>query len=269
MTGGGFFDKSLILVDRGDRHRQVAARHAVHRRAAWRAASARCCSPSRRAGRSSSATPGAGATTSSRWRPTACCRSSRRRPSRRRSRTTCCAMKHAMARHKPDRVAIDSLTALQRAATAKSFREYLLGLSFHIKTTATVGMLTAAAEDVGPGLVSGELHVSTVSDSIIVLQYVASGAEVKRGAPRAEDARLRPRQGAARVHDRRPRDAHRRAARPASRDEAAGGPLDGPRRRPHRRDDRLRVGRGHGEDGRDAGARGAAQRPARPTASRG
>jgi circadian clock protein KaiC len=91
------------------------------------------------------------------------------------------AVKASMAEFEPDRVAIDSLTALQRVATAKSFREYLLGLSFHIKATATVGMLTAAVEDLGAGQLSGELHVSTVSDTIVVLRYAGRGAEIARG----------------------------------------------------------------------------------------
>ncbi|HEV2062042.1 MAG TPA: ATPase domain-containing protein, partial [Solirubrobacteraceae bacterium] len=90
-------------------------------------------------------------------------------------------MKEEIAEFRPDRIAIDSLTALQRIATARSFREYLLGLSFHVKTRAVVGMVTAATEELGGGTMSGELHVSTVSDTIVVLQYVGRGAEIARG----------------------------------------------------------------------------------------
>jgi circadian clock protein KaiC len=88
-------------------------------------------------------------------------------------------MKEAIDEFKPDRVAIDSLTALQRIATAKSFREYLLGLSFHIKQSAVLGLMTAASEDLGVAG-HGGLHVSTVSDAIVILQYVGQGAEVRR-----------------------------------------------------------------------------------------
>ena len=91
------------------------------------------------------------------------------------------SMKSAIAEFRPDRVAIDSLTALQRVATAKSFREYLLGLSFYIKRHALVGMVTAATEDLGGGPVTGELHLSTVSDTMVVLQYIGRGAEIARG----------------------------------------------------------------------------------------
>jgi circadian clock protein KaiC len=90
-------------------------------------------------------------------------------------------MQSAMTEFEPERVAIDSLTALQRVTTAKSFREYLLGLSFHIKTRALLGMVTATAEGLTGELTSGALHVSTVSDTVILLQYVGAADRISRG----------------------------------------------------------------------------------------
>jgi circadian clock protein KaiC len=87
-------------------------------------------------------------------------------------------LKAEMAEFRPDRIAIDSLSALQRVATAKSFREYLLGLSFHIKASALLGLMTATSDD-GADL-SGGLHMSTVADAIVVLQYVADHGRVGR-----------------------------------------------------------------------------------------
>src|SRR4051794_12495604 len=51
-------------------------------------------------------------------------------------------MKEVIEEFQPDRVAIDSLTALQRISTVKTFREYLLGLTFYIKNHALLGLLT-------------------------------------------------------------------------------------------------------------------------------
>ena len=91
-------------------------------------------------------------------------------------------MKAEIADFRPERVAIDSLTALQRVATARSFREYLLGLSYHIKSQALVGMITAAAEELdGASVLTGDLHMSTVSDTILVLQYFAREKALTRG----------------------------------------------------------------------------------------
>jgi circadian clock protein KaiC len=90
-------------------------------------------------------------------------------------------MKAAIQDFAPDRVAIDSLTALQRIATARSFREYLLGLSFYIKSRALLGLMTATTDAIEGGVSTGALHVSTVSDTVVLLQYVGSGSQIRRG----------------------------------------------------------------------------------------
>lgn len=81
----------------------------------------------------------------------------------------------------PDRVAIDSLTALQRVATVKGFREYVLGISFHIKERCRLGLVTATTGDFGASPSVGDLHVSTISDTIVLLQYIGVGSEIRRG----------------------------------------------------------------------------------------
>lgn len=91
-------------------------------------------------------------------------------------------MKTVIDEFEPARVAIDSLTALHRVATVKSFREYVLGLTYHIKERARLGLVTTTSQDFltaeGAG---GDLHVSTISDAILLLHYVPQGGEVRRG----------------------------------------------------------------------------------------
>jgi len=89
-------------------------------------------------------------------------------------------MKRVIEDYKPDRVAIDSLTALQRISTVRSFREYLLGLTFHIKSNALLGLVTATSDDLSDETLI-DMHISTISDTIIVLEYVAVSAETRRG----------------------------------------------------------------------------------------
>lgn len=91
-------------------------------------------------------------------------------------------MKTVIDDFEPNRVAIDSLTALHRVATVKSFREYVLGLTYHIKERAELGLVTTTSQDFitaegGPG----DLHVSTISDTIMLLHYVPMAGEVRRG----------------------------------------------------------------------------------------
>ena len=44
----------------------------------------------------------------------------------------------------PDRVAIDSLSALERSGSAKTFREFSIGLSSFLKTEGVLALVTAA-----------------------------------------------------------------------------------------------------------------------------
>ena len=89
-------------------------------------------------------------------------------------------MKSEIDEFAPDRVAIDSITALQRVSTVRSFREYILGITFHIKANALLGLMTATTEDM-TSVTPAELHVSTISDTIILLQYAQIAGEVRRG----------------------------------------------------------------------------------------
>ena len=91
-------------------------------------------------------------------------------------------MKMVIDEFQPARVAIDSLTALHRVATVKSFREYVLGLTFHIRERARLGLVTTTSQDflTAEGG-AGDLHVSTISDAIVLLHYVPLGGEVRRG----------------------------------------------------------------------------------------
>jgi circadian clock protein KaiC len=80
----------------------------------------------------------------------------------------------------PDRIAIDSVTALHRVATMRSFREYLLGLSFHIKARSLLGLMTSTLGEASGSGLSGDLHMSTVADAIVLMQYVADHGRVGR-----------------------------------------------------------------------------------------
>ena len=91
-------------------------------------------------------------------------------------------MKTVIDEFAPARVAIDSLTALHRVATVKTFREYVLGLTCHIKERAQLGLVTTTSQDflTAEGR-QNDLHVSTISDTIVLLHYVPVGGEVRRG----------------------------------------------------------------------------------------
>ncbi len=90
-------------------------------------------------------------------------------------------MKQEITAFEPNRIAVDSLSALERVATAKGFREFVLSLTAYIKERETAGLFTAATESLMGGVSVTETHISTITDSIILLRYVEMFGEMRRG----------------------------------------------------------------------------------------
>jgi circadian clock protein KaiC len=82
---------------------------------------------------------------------------------------------------KPTRVAVDSLSALERVTTIRSFREFVISLTSFLKQHEMAGLFTSTtASLLGGGSVT-EKHISTLTDTIILLRYVESYGIMKRG----------------------------------------------------------------------------------------
>ncbi len=90
-------------------------------------------------------------------------------------------MKNIIDEFRPTRIAVDSLSALERGATPKSFREFVIGLTSYIKQVETVGVFTSVTPSLMGGTSITEAHISTVTDSIILLRYVELFGEISRG----------------------------------------------------------------------------------------
>jgi circadian clock protein KaiC len=90
-------------------------------------------------------------------------------------------IKRIVEEYNPERMAIDSLSALERIAPARSFREFLIGLTSFIKHRQIAGMLTATARTLLGGESTTEAHISTLTDMIVLLRYVEMGGEIRRG----------------------------------------------------------------------------------------
>ena len=81
----------------------------------------------------------------------------------------------------PNRVAIDSLSALERVSTIKGFREFVIGLTSFIKHQEVAGLFTSTTPTLMGGTSVTETHISTITDSIILLRYVEMYGEMRRG----------------------------------------------------------------------------------------
>src|SRR5205085_10847280 len=82
---------------------------------------------------------------------------------------------------KPARVAIDSLSALERVGSMKAFREFVIGMTSFIKQQEMTGLFTSTTPSLLGGASITETHISTLTDSIILLRYVEMFGEMKRG----------------------------------------------------------------------------------------
>jgi circadian clock protein KaiC len=82
---------------------------------------------------------------------------------------------------KPQRVALDSLSALERIGTVNAFREFVIGMTSFIKQQEITGLFTATTSSLMGGSSITEANISTLTDSIILLRYVEMFGDMKRG----------------------------------------------------------------------------------------
>jgi circadian clock protein KaiC len=90
-------------------------------------------------------------------------------------------MKEEIKRFEPTRIAIDSLSALERVSKGKAFREFVIGITSFIKENQIAGLFTAVTPSLMGGVSVTEQHISTITDSIILLRYVELMGEMRRG----------------------------------------------------------------------------------------
>ena len=81
---------------------------------------------------------------------------------------------------KPDRVAVDSLSALERVFSLRSFREFVISLTSTLKAKSTAGLFTSTTPSLLGGGSVTEKHISTLTDSIILLRYVELLGQMRR-----------------------------------------------------------------------------------------
>lgn len=89
-------------------------------------------------------------------------------------------MRSEIEEYEPRRVVVDSLSALERVTSLRSFREFMLGLTSMLKHREIAGMLTSTAPSILGGHSVTEKHISTLTDTIVLLRYVESFGELRR-----------------------------------------------------------------------------------------
>ncbi|MCA9472477.1 MAG: circadian clock protein KaiC [Nitrospirales bacterium] len=91
-------------------------------------------------------------------------------------------IKKLIDQYQPTRLAVDSLSALHRVSSPKGFREFVVGLTSHVKAHQIASLFTSTANYGlnGNSTVTAD-HISTITDSIILLRYVEFFGEMHRG----------------------------------------------------------------------------------------
>jgi circadian clock protein KaiC len=81
---------------------------------------------------------------------------------------------------KPLRIAVDSLSALERVSSVKGFREFVIGLASSIKEQQIAALFTSTTPTLLGWSSITEAHISATTDSIILLRNVEMNGEMRR-----------------------------------------------------------------------------------------
>jgi circadian clock protein KaiC len=83
-------------------------------------------------------------------------------------------------RLKPSRIAIDSLSALARGVTNNAFRQFVIGVTGYAKQEEITGFFTNTTDQFMGSHSITDSHISTITDTILMLQYVEIRGEMSR-----------------------------------------------------------------------------------------
>ncbi|MEO0538168.1 MAG: circadian clock protein KaiC [Cyanobacteria bacterium P01_A01_bin.123] len=89
-------------------------------------------------------------------------------------------IKSEITQFKPSRIAIDSLSALDRGVSNNSFRQFVIGVTGYAKQEEITGFFTNTTEQFMGSHSITDSHISTITDTILMLQYVEIRGEMSR-----------------------------------------------------------------------------------------
>lgn len=91
------------------------------------------------------------------------------------------AIKAAIDEYRPTRVALDSLSALERIACTRGTHEFIVGLTAYLKQEEITGLMTTTTTSLLGGTSATGVEASTLIDMIILLRYIEVYGELRRG----------------------------------------------------------------------------------------
>ena len=89
-------------------------------------------------------------------------------------------IKTEIVNYKPSRIAIDSLSALARGVSNNAFRQFVIGVTGYAKQEEITGFFTNTTDRFMGAHSITDSHISTITDTILMLQYVEIRGEMSR-----------------------------------------------------------------------------------------
>jgi circadian clock protein KaiC len=89
-------------------------------------------------------------------------------------------IKSEIMEFKPSRISIDSLSALARGVSNNAFRQFVIGVTGFAKQEEITGFFTNTTDHFLGSSSITESHISTITDTILLLQYVEIRGEMSR-----------------------------------------------------------------------------------------
>ncbi|MCB0169081.1 MAG: circadian clock protein KaiC [Anaerolineae bacterium] len=82
---------------------------------------------------------------------------------------------------RPQRLVVDSVSAMERVASVRNFREFVIGLTSYVKKERVCSLFTSTTPQLSGGESITEAHISTITDVIALLRYVEVQGVMRRG----------------------------------------------------------------------------------------
>lgn len=90
------------------------------------------------------------------------------------------SIKRGVEELNPSRLVIDNLSALERVTSLRGIRDIIMGLASYVKQRSVTTVFTAATGGLLGGSSASEVHLSSLTDVIILLRYVEVRGVVRR-----------------------------------------------------------------------------------------
>ena len=90
-------------------------------------------------------------------------------------------IRREIERFSPQRLVIDSVSAMERVSGVRNFREFVIGLTSYLKEARICSLFTSTTPQLSGGESVTEAHISTITDVIILLRYVELNGILRRG----------------------------------------------------------------------------------------